>query len=209
MTLFKQITIILSIFILLVLGSIMYLNFKSANDFIQNQLYTTSEDTATSLGLSLSQVIPKESEDLSTMQTMINAIFDRGYYENITLKDMNDKILIENKNILKVKTVPSWFVSSINLKVPTAKMQISSGWIPYGTLHVKLHSGHAYLQLWNTFIEILNSFIILACIVLLTLHLLLKIVLKSLKGVEEQAKAITNNNFIIQKKIPLQQSLKM
>ena len=78
MTLFKQITIIFSMFIILIIGSVMYLNFTSANQFIQNQLYTTSEDTATSLGLSLSMNIPTESENLSTMETMINAIFDRG-----------------------------------------------------------------------------------------------------------------------------------
>lgn len=202
MTLFKQIAIILSVFIVLVLSSIMYLNFKTANDFIQNQLYTTSEDTATSLGLSLSLQIPEDKEDLSTMDTMINAIFDRGYYENITLKDNDSNILIEKKNILKVKTVPNWFISTVKLEVPEAQTQISAGWIPFGTLHVKLHSGHAYLQLWESFIEILQSFVLLTCSTLLILYFLLKLVLQSLKGVEEQAVAITNNKFIIQENIP-------
>lgn len=202
MTLFKQIALILSTFILLVLSSVMYLNFKTANDFIQNQLYTVSEDTATSLGLSLSFEIPEDGNDISTMETMVNAIFDRGYYENITLKDIDGKILIENKNTLVVKDVPSWFIEVVNLEVPTAQTEVSAGWLPYGTLYVKLHSGHGYLQLWNTFFEILESFIILACIALLSLYFLLKIVLKSLIGVEDQAKAITNNKFIVQDKLP-------
>ncbi len=88
MTFFKQITIIFSMFIILIIGSIMYLNFNSANQFIQNQLYTTSENTLTSLGLSLSMNIPNQNENLSTMETMINAIFDRGYYESIILQNM-------------------------------------------------------------------------------------------------------------------------
>lgn len=204
MTLFKQIAIIFSIFIILIIGSVMYLNFNSANEFIQNQLYTTSEDTATSLGLSLSVEIPnaQANEDLSTMETMIQAIFDRGYYEEITLKDMDGNILIENKNILKVKDIPDWFINNVNIIVPTAKMQISGGWMPYGVISVKLHSGHAYMQLWQTFTNLLETFTILVCIVLLTLYFVLKIVLKSLVGVEKQAKAITNNDFIIQEKLP-------
>lgn len=202
MTLFKQIAIIFSIFIVLIISSVMILNFKSANEFIQNQLYTTSEDTATSLGLSLSREIPKAGDDLSSLQTMINVIFDRGYYEAIVLYDMEGNTLIENKNILKVKDIPNWFINNVNIVVPTAKTQISNGWIPYGILTVKLHSGHAYMQLWQTFTDILDTFIILLSIVSLVLYFLLSFVLKSLKGVDEQAIAITNNDFIVQKKLP-------
>jgi len=202
MTLFKQIAIIFSMFIILIIGAVMYLNFTSANQFIQNQLYTTSEDTATSLGLSLSMNIPTEGENLSTMETIINAIFDRGYYESIILKDMDKTILIEKKNSLKVKDIPDWFIKSIDLKIPTAQSQISAGWMPYGVLSVKLHSGHAYAQLWNIFIEILQTFAILVSIILVILYFVLSFILKSLKGIEQQALAITNNDFIIQDNIP-------
>lgn len=202
MSLFKQIAMIFSIFIILIISSIMYLNFKSSSDFIQNQLYTISEDTATSLGLSLSMNIPSDDGDLSTMETMINAIFDRGYYESIILKDMDGKTLIENKNIIKVKNIPDWFIQNVHIKVPTAQTQISNGWIPYGSLHVKLHSGHAYQQLWQIFIEILNTFTFLSAIAILALHLLLKVILQSLKKIQKQAIAITKNNFIIQEKMP-------
>ncbi|NPA73871.1 MAG: diguanylate cyclase, partial [Epsilonproteobacteria bacterium] len=201
MTLFRQIAILFSIFIILVISSVMYLNFKSANDFIQNQLYTTSQDTATSLGLSLSMVIP-EDNDLSTMQTMINAIFDRGYYESIILYDTKGKVLIENKNKLKVKGVPQWFIDKVKLNVPIAKSQVMAGWMPYGTIAVKVHSGLAYQQLWKIFIDILRTFAILVSLALLALYILLKIVLKPLEGVEKQAKAIMENNFIVQEKLP-------
>jgi EAL domain-containing protein (putative c-di-GMP-specific phosphodiesterase class I)/GGDEF domain-containing protein len=180
----------------------MYLNFNSANQFIQNQLYTTSEDTATSLGLSLSMNIPEDGENLSTMKTMVNAIFDRGYYESIILQDMEGNSLIENTNSIKVKNIPNWFIKNVDLKIPTAQSQISAGWMPYGVLSVKLHSGHAYTQLWNIFIEILQTFAVLVSIVLIILYFVLKFILKSLNGVEKQAMAITNNDFIIQKDIP-------
>ncbi len=202
MTLFKQIAIIFSLFIVLIISSVMYLNFNSANSFIQNQLYTTSKDSATSLGLSLSMNIPKDGENLSTMETMINAIFDRGYYEYIILKDMDGKILIENRNNIKVKNVPDWFVKTFHLQVPEAQTQISSGWIPYGVLSLKLHSGHAYEELWAVFTSMLKTFAILVSIVLTLLYFVLTFILKSLKSVEHQAIAITKNDFIIQDKLP-------
>ena len=202
MTLFRQIASIFSMFIILIISSVMYLNFNSANQFIQNQLYTTSEDTATSLGLSLSMNIPEDGENLSTMKTMVNAIFDRGYYESIILQDMEGNSLIENTNSIKVKNIPNWFIKNVDLKIPTAQSQISAGWMPYGVLSVKLHSGHAYTQLWNIFIEILQTFAVLVSIVLIILYFVLKFILKSLNGVEKQAMAITNNDFIIQKDIP-------
>ncbi|MBL0709258.1 MAG: EAL domain-containing protein [Sulfurimonas sp.] len=202
MTLFKQIAIVFSMFIILIIASVMYLNFTSANQFIQNQLYATSEDTATSLGLSLSMNIPSEGENLATMETIINAIFDRGYYESIILTDMEGHTLIENKNSVKVKNIPDWFIRDIDLQIPTAKSQISSGWMPYGIISVKLHGGHAYTQLWNIFVEILQTFAVLVSTVLAILYFLLKFILKSLKGVEDQAIAITNNDFIIQETIP-------
>ena len=202
MTLFKQIASIFSIFIILIIGSVMYLNFNSSNQFIQNQLYTTAEDTATSLGLSLSMNIPEDSKDLSTMETMINAIFDRGYYQSIVLQDMDGKVLIENKNDFKVKNIPDWFLHNVKLQVPTAKTQISSGWIPYGVLSIKLHTGHAYVQLWNIFREILTTFAILVLLVLGILYILLSVILKPLKGVEKQAMAITKNDFIMQESVP-------
>lgn len=209
MTLFQQIGILISTFIILVIGSVMYLNFKSTNDFIQNQLYTTAEDTATSLGLSLSMEIPKDgSEDYSTMQTMVNAIFDRGYYEKIMLTDMDGKVLIKNSHDFKVKTVPQWFIKQVNLNVPVASSQISAGWMPFGKVHVKIHSGHAYIQLWSTFTDIIESFIILSALTLLGLYIVLKLILFSLTKVENQALAITKNDFIIQKELPFTKELK-
>lgn len=201
MSLFKQIAIVFSLFVTLVISSIMYLNFKSSSDFLQNQLFTISEDTATSLGLSLSMNIPQD-DDISTLETIINAIFDRGYYEYIILKDMDGKVLIENKNIIKVKDVPQWFINNVHVKVPEASTQVSNGWVPYGTLSVKIHTGYAYNQLWNSFKDLVNTFFFLTALAMLSIYILLKIILKSLKSVENQAIAITQNSFIIQKKLP-------
>jgi diguanylate cyclase (GGDEF)-like protein len=200
MTLFKQISLILSLFLVVVLMTVMWLNFKTANDFVQNQLYTDAQDTATSLGLSLSSVA--DFSDLSTVETMMNAVFDRGYFEVIELNDMDGKELLSMRNEIIIKNVPSWFVNIIELEAPSASVLISDGWIPFGELTVKSNPGHAYIQLWNTLKSIAQSFFILGVVVFIGFYLLLTLILRTLKEVEKQASAVEKNEFIILDKKP-------
>jgi len=93
MTLFKQITILLSMLLLIILLTVMSLNFKNATESIQNRLYEDAQNTASSLSLSLGTA----NGDLTTMQTMINANFDSGSYNFISLVDMNNKILYKRE----------------------------------------------------------------------------------------------------------------
>ena len=171
MSLFKQIILIFITILFFVLSIVMYQNFKTSNDFVQNQLYKSAQDTATSLGLSLSSVV--DGDDISTMQTMMNAIYDRGYYQEITLIDTEDKALYQLKKDVAVKGVPVWFINLINLKTPPAKALINSGWYPFGTIKVVNHPGLAYVQLYNTLKSIVIYFSILAVIIIILLSMLL------------------------------------
>jgi len=89
MTLFKQMAMMLTLFLGIILVSVMVLNFKTATAFVQDQLYTNAKNTAHSLGLSLSKLA--DPEDIASMETMINAIYDSGYYERIALLDVEQK----------------------------------------------------------------------------------------------------------------------
>lgn len=200
MTLFKQIVAIVSAFVIIVFAVVMWLNFKSAKEFVQNQLYTTAQDASTSLALSLSTV--GDPQDVSTMQTMINVVFDSGYYTEISLVDVDGKTLVKKYNPVKVKGVPDWFINTVKIEIPEAESIVSTGWYPIGNLHITGHAGHAYIRLWNTFKNILSWFAFLTLLTLLSLYFLLKIILKSLDRVQEQALSIIDNSFIVQKKLP-------
>lgn len=206
MTLFKQIIIILSILLTIIFASIMWLNFSNSKTYIQQQAYTDALHTANSLGLAISTVA--SPNDISTAQTMINSVFDSGYYEKIKLTDMNKKTLVLKKEKIRVKGVPNWFIDNINLTSPVASSQIMLGWKPYGILSVQLNSGYAYMQMWTVFKEMLLIFIIISLIGFFILHLALKIILKPLKKVRIQAEAILDNDFIIQDEIPYTTELK-
>lgn len=200
MSLFKQLSIMLTLFLGIILASVMILNFKTATEFVQNQLYTDAKNTSHSLGLSLSKVA--DPDDTSTMDTMINAIFDSGYYELISLKDVDGEVLYERKTDVVVSDVPSWFISTVPVQSSTASSDIMMGWSRFGTLEVRGHTGNAYRQLYSTLIELVKTFLILGVIVFAFLYLLLSLSLKSLKRIGDQAKGIIKNQFIFEDKIP-------
>lgn len=200
MSLFKQLAIMLTLFLAIILTSVMVLNFKTASEFIQNQLYTDAKNTAHSLGLSLSKVA--DPNDTSTMDTMINAIFDSGYYERIVLKDLDGKILYERKTDLKVQDVPQWFIDEVVIHNANASTDIMIGWSRFGSLEVSGHTGNAYRQLYLTFIDLLKTFVGIGAVVFGVLYLLLSVSLQSLRRIGAQAQAIIDNQFIFEDKIP-------
>lgn len=200
MTLFKQIVIILSFFQTIIFGIVLWQNFNTVSEFVETQLSIDARHTANSLGLSIT---PAASEDdLIMIETMINSMFDSGYYELISLKSTNGKVLVEAKQAIKIADVPQWFVSLFTLSAPMAQSNIMAGWTQYGTLYVKNNVGVAYRQLWYTFKDITLTFAFVTLLAFLILYLSLKFILKPLKKVQEQAKAITGNDFIFQRDLP-------
>ena len=200
MSLFKQLVIMLSLFLAVILVSVMVLNFRSATEFAQNQLYNDAKNTAHSLGLSLSKVA--DSSDTSSMETMINAIYDSGYYERIRLVDVDGKEVYTRENNVCVSDVPQWFIEMVPIYNACASSDIMIGWSRFGTLEVSAHTGNTYRQLYSTLIDLVQTFVMIALVVFLTLYVLLSVSLQSLKRIKKQAKAILDNEFIIEKKIP-------
>lgn len=200
MTLFKQMAIMLSLFLGIILVSVMVLNFKTAREFVQDQLYTNAQNTAHSLGLSLSKIV--DPDDIATMETMINAIYDSGYYERIALLDVDAKPVYVKETDVLIQDVPQWFIQNVSIEHAYASSEIMIGWSKFGTLEVSGHTGNAYRQLYQTLIDLVQTFVAIGLIVLGLLYLLLSVSLQSLKQIRDQARGIIENRFIIEPKMP-------
>ncbi len=204
MTLFKQIALLLSLFLLIILATVLALNFKSANKSVQERLYEDAKNTASSLSLSLGSA----NGDISMMSTMINANFDSGTYSYISLKDIDDALVYERRSESTIADVPEWFLDIVNIEAPFASAQVSAGWNPIGILYVQSDDTYAYNQLYTILKDLLISFSILAASGLIILNLLLHTILKPLKRVQLQAEALIRNEFITQDKIPYTKEFK-
>lgn len=204
MTFFKEIAGMISIFLLIILTTVLTLNFISANQSVQERLYEDAKNTATSLSLSLGSA----NGDVSMMSTMINANFDSGTYLYISLIDVDNNILYERKNEAVQLDVPQWFINNITIEAPTASANVSAGWSQVGILNVQSDVSYAYRQLYTILINLLISFTVLAVIGLVILNILLAAALKPLKKVQLQAEAVTRNEFITQENIPATKEFK-
>ncbi|MFA6196127.1 MAG: LapD/MoxY N-terminal periplasmic domain-containing protein [Sulfurimonas sp.] len=198
MTLFKQIALMLSLFLLIILTTVLTLNFKSANASVQDRLYEDAKNTATSLSLSLGTA----GGDESIMSTMINANFDSGNYLYISLVDVENVVLYERKAESQQIDVPRWFLNAVTIQAPVASANVSAGWSQVGILNVQSDVTYAYKQLYTILIGLLISFSIIAFIALVILNLILAAILKPLKEVQRQAEAVGRNEFIMQGTIP-------
>jgi len=204
MTLFKQIALMLSLFLLIILTTVLILNFQSANKGVKERLYDDAKNTATSLSLSLGSA----NGDLSMMSTMINANFDSGNYRNITLVDVDNNTLYERKMESETIDIPEWFFHIINIKAPIASANVSAGWSQVGILNVQSNTDYAYKQLYAILIDLLISFGIIAIVGLMIINFLIHAILKPLKEVQKQAAAVIRNEFIIQRNIPYTKEFK-
>lgn len=200
MSLSKQMIIFIASLLLILLLGTFLLNLNNTRSFLEQQLHSHAQDTATSLGLSLSSVA--DPEEPSSMETMINAVFDRGYYSHITLKDVDNKIIYERTNPQKIEGIPNWFIQLISITAPNAEALIQTGWIPIGNLTVQSHPGFAYVELWKSAINLLVWFSLAALIAILLVIYALKIMLKPLKQMEQQAEAIVKKEYLLQDQLP-------
>jgi len=200
MTLYRQLTlIIIALFMTGFIGTVA-ISTGNLRHFLTDQLESHAQDTATSLGLSLSPAMQRN--DLPVMNSMVDAIFDRGFYQSIVIETVSGEILIERYNPSDSLDVPGWFTRHFNLDVPTADAVVMSGWKQAATVIVASHPGHAYRELWNNTVDTLWLFSISAIIVLLLGLAGIHVLLKPLRRVELQAEAICNRSYAIQENLP-------
>jgi len=206
MTLYKQILItITTLFLLMFVGTV-YINVISATQFLEDQLESHAQDSATALGLSMSPHMLEK--DLATMRSMVDAIFDRGYYKSIRIVSTDDKVLVDRQLPVAISNVPAWFISNVPLRTPEADALVMSGWNQAAKVYVSSHPGYAYSELWRTTINILLWFSITAILLAVSLVLALRVLLNPLKKVEEQAVALTQKQYVVQEHIPRTRELK-
>ena len=177
---------------LLLLGSF-FLNISVTREYLQKQLQSHAQDTATSLGLSLSTVI--DARDQVIAARMIDVIFDSGDYHQIIFNNVKGATLVKRQQILNVDTVPDWFIQLIDLETPAQSSQVMSGWNQLGTLEITSHPGYAYVELWRIMQTQFLWFAVIAVIGIILAQLFISGILKPLQQVERQAHEMALNKF--------------
>lgn len=200
MSLLRRLVLAITVMIIALLAANVVVGVYNARSYFSHQLQALAEDTATSLGLTISHAA--KDKDLAQVELMINVIFDRGYYQSITYSDMQGKVVVSRSREIRIEGVPQWFIDWIVIPQRAGTAEVVSGWFRLGELRVQTHPGYAYRDLWRVFTEQLWLFFFTAVLCYGLAGLGLKYLLRPLKRLEDQADAICRKEFPVQETLP-------
>ncbi len=206
MTLYRQLVIFTLVLFLVLFTGTMLVKFESTRSFLIDQLESHAQDTATSLGVSISQYTIEN--DMPAVQSMINAVFDRGYYRIIRYTDTQGNIIIDRGLDVTIENVPQWFISLVPLKTPEASANVMANWRQAGTVYVKSHPGYAYKTLWENVVRMTVWFLACGVLVLIAGGFGLRLLLQPLVLLERQADALCKKKYEIQEHLPKTKELR-
>lgn len=199
MSIRRQLIILVSTLMMVVFAGTLYISVKNTQTYLSAQLKAHAQDTATSLGLSLIPAI--QAGDKAKVDSMMDVIFDRGYYSDMQLEKDGVVWLSKNMDVWTAK-VPAWFINSMPLQAPTMHSELSIAWVPSAKLSVTVHTGYAYEELWDVAKQNFFWLLLLALVIYFIIFVGLKRILIPLDQTEKQALAIANREFTIQASLP-------
>ncbi len=192
MSLIKQLWLAIVLLMLIAFGGSFLVSSLSAKAYLQQQLLLKNRDNATLLA-SVLQQMPK---DPVSIELLISAQFDTGYYERIELIGPRGEKIVELASEESDAGVPAWFVSMLHIDARPGIAQVQDGWKQFGTLKLSSHTRFAYRELWSSTLRLLSWFLAAALLAGIAGTLLLRAILRPLDDVVEQAEAIGARRFI-------------
>ena len=164
-----------------------------ARNYFSNQMQVLADDTASILGLSLSQASAKD--DHAEMEANVDIIFDSGFYRSIIYNNVNGEPQITRILPLKIEGVPNWFVRLVDVPNIYGQAEVSSGWYQRGKVHVSPHPGYAYQELWR----LVNMQLSFSALILVLAYIVgiywLRVVLYPLQRVVEFSVKLSRGDF--------------
>ena len=200
MTLYRQISLALLLILSAAFAGTMYLGTANLQGVYEQQLASHAQDTATSLGLTLSPHMG--AGDIPMMDSIISAAFDHGDFLTIALESASGETLIEKSRSLNTDTVPAWFIRLLALETPTLEALVMNGWKQGGVVRITGNPAQAYVEFWNGTINILRAYMAATIILLLLALIAVRFLLRPLRQIKLQADAICNRDYMIQEELP-------
>lgn len=193
MSLSRQLQLLVLILYAAVFTGNFWLTLDNTRRYAATQLESHAQDAATALGLSLSPHMA--GGDTLLMESMVDAIFDRGFYRRIEVTDSAGQLLIKRDVQVQVAGVPGWFIDWLGFNLPVGEAIIMAGWQPGGAVQVESHPGFAYGELWGSAVEMLGWSALTLVLALMGTMVGLRFALRPLADMERAALAVGEREF--------------
>jgi len=193
MTLHKQLVAsMLAVFLLLV-SSVLAIEFTTTRNFLMQQQRSEMNNTINTVGLALAPYL--EQKDSVAVESVINALFDGSSYSVVKLTFLDtDKEIIRSYPV-KANDVPDWFIDMNFLTKLHDRRVVTSGWLQLAEIEIISHPGQAYEQLWEALKNLCFAFFIAFSIGMLLVSFMLKRSLRPLTLIIKKMEDIAQNQF--------------
>ncbi|WP_434362706.1 EAL domain-containing protein [Parasalinivibrio latis] len=166
---------------------------NTTRNFLLTQQSAEVNNTVNSMGLALAPYL--ESNDKIASESVINALFDGGYYQKVQLKMLADNSEIVREYPVNYDGIPHWFTDLNLFPAIEENRTLTSGWLQLAEVTVVSHPGFAYRELWKATTQLASWFGLTLLIAALIIALQLKHSLSPLKVITHRAREIANNRF--------------
>ena len=178
---------------LVLLAGIQAIYLSNSREQLEAQLASGAQDAATALSLRLAAL--PDLHDRAMLETLLNPVFDRGYFQEIRVVSAEGRTLAQRVLPAAQSGVPAWFTNAFPLTPPAAQSLISAGWRETGRVIVQSHPHFAYQRLWSSGLQTMVWLAIVYAIALLFVVGFLAGVLRPLRELEGAAQAIGEREF--------------
>lgn len=192
MSLNRQLWIAIVLLMLVIFGTTFVINGFSSSRYLEEQLSIKNSDDASALALSLSQ----QSLDSVALEIQLASQLDHGSYEWVEFKAADGTVLFSRKKSFASSNAPAWLQEIFPIDAAPGGATVSSGWAQLGTLALKSHDDFAYEELWSSAKRTLLALIAAIAIAGGLGSLLLRVILRPLDQVVEQAVAVGERRFL-------------
>jgi diguanylate cyclase (GGDEF)-like protein len=193
MTLYRQLIIGVSLLFFVLLAGVEAIYLANSRAQLQEQLSSQAQDAATTLALRLAAA--RNLDDRALIETLINPVFDRGYFSEIRVVSNSGDVLARRVLAPAQGDVPGWFTRLFPVDAPGAQSLVSSGWRELGRVIVASHPNFAYQQLWHIGLQTILWLLLIYGVSIAAIVGFLAMLLRPLKEIEQAAVAIGERNF--------------
>ncbi|MCL1078099.1 EAL domain-containing protein [Parashewanella spongiae] len=193
MTLFRQIYALLFGLFILVIVSVGYVQFTETQKFLTKQMESDINNASHSLGLMLVPAL--EAGDMVQAETLVNVIFEGGFYQQVKLVWQVDGKEQIWTNPMHIQGVPKWF-TELELFTPIRiESTVTSGWLQLATLEITAHPGFGYHEMWRIMSNVVILFGTLFLITIVCARFGLSFLLAPLHGLAEHSRNMAKQQF--------------
>jgi hypothetical protein len=193
MTLLRQLIAGVSLLFFVLLCGVQLIYLANARVQLQEQLRSQAQDAATSLALRLATL--GSLQDRAQIETLLNPVFDRGYFQEIRVVSAGGDTVVRKVLPAAPGEVPEWFTWLFPIPAPGAQSMVSSGWRELGRIVVVSQPHFAYVQLWDTGLQTVAWLLLVYLAAIASVAGFLAMLLRPLREIERVAIAIGERDF--------------